>query len=142
MKRLAFGFCLLAVGLLLTACRPQKAATSDFVRVENGHIKTCGRTDKKDREYVLESAKPSERRREAPARDTAKKFILDYLESGESKPYKDVEEAALAAGISKSAFKRVKCDLEREGRIEVKNSGYGKEKKYFWTLKEEPTRGG
>ena len=38
MKRLAFGFCLLAVGLLLTACRPQKAATSDFVRVENGHF--------------------------------------------------------------------------------------------------------
>ena len=38
MKRLAFGFCLLAVGLLLTACRPQKAATSDFVRVEDGHF--------------------------------------------------------------------------------------------------------
>lgn len=118
-----------------------KADTLLF-RVENGHIKTCGRTDKKDREYVLESAKPSERRREAPARDTAKKFILDYLESGESKPYKDVEEAALAAGISKSAFRRVKCDLEREGRIEVKSSGYGKDKKYFWTLKEEPARGG
>ena len=70
---------------------------------------------------------------QAPARDTAKEFILDYLKDG-AKETSDLDEAMKAMGISIGTLKRAKADLKTDGKLEYFNEGFGPSKKYYCKL--------
>lgn len=92
-----------------------------------------GYSKKRDREFITEYDHNS---RLAPQRDEAKEFILDFLKDGE-KEISDLDEMATANGISKSALKRAKAELKKEGRTKTWSTGYGETKKFYIHLLEE-----
>ena len=67
---------------------------------------------------------------QAPARDTAKDFILDYLKDGE-KETADLDEAMKAMGISDITLKRAKTDLKKENAIVYFSRGFNPKKSYY-----------
>jgi len=89
-----------------------------------------GMADKKDRDFVTEK---NYNTKQAPQREEAKEFILDFLKDGE-KEVSELDEMAQVVGISKATLKRGKADLKNEGRIKYRNSGQGKEKKFYISL--------
>lgn len=73
--------------------------------------------------------------RQAPQRDEAKEFILDFLKDGE-KEVADLDEMAAAMSISRSTLKRAKSDLKKDGKVKYRNTGQGTDKKFFICLVE------
>lgn len=70
---------------------------------------------------------------QAPARDTAKEFILDYLKDG-AKETSDLDEAMKAMGVSIGTLKRAKADLKTDGKLMYFSEGFGPSKKYYCKL--------
>lgn len=87
-------------------------------------------TSKKDRDFVVEEGYSS---RQAPQRDEAKDFIVNFLKDGE-KEISELDEMAAAMGISKATMKRSKSELKKDGVVKIWSCGYGQNKKFFITL--------
>lgn len=98
--------------------------------IEDEVIKYRGMSDKKDRDFVTDA---NYNTRQAPAKEAAKEFILDFLKDGE-KEVTELDEFARIESISKHALKDAKAELKREGRTKTWGVGYGKEKKWIIRL--------
>ena len=70
--------------------------------------------------------------KQAPQRDEAKEFILDFLKDGE-KEISELDDMAAAMSISKNALKNAKTDLKRDGKIKTWSIGFNP-KRYFVSL--------
>ena len=108
--------------------------TSDSVlfSINDGKIETKGYTTKKDREFVSESAYNV---KQAPAKESAKEFIIETLQEGQ-KEAAELNELAQIFGISKSAMREAKSDLKKEQIIKMRSIGFGAEKKWYISLVE------
>ena len=84
-------------------------------------------SDKHDIDFVKERDLAAY---QAPQRQDAEKFIIDYLNNGK-KPTADLDEAAKAAGVSKSTLSRAKTKLREKGILGVKSEGYGQTKTFY-----------
>lgn len=60
---------------------------------------------------------------QAPAREDAKAFILDYLKDGE-KETAELDEMMKAMGVSGKTLERAKGDLKKEGKIVYFSRGF------------------
>ncbi len=89
-------------------------------RVEAGGLVFDSYTSKRDREF-MQAAQAA--RYQAPAREEAKSFILDYLKDGE-KETSDLDEMMKAQGVSGETLKRAKADLKKEGKIIYFSRGF------------------
>lgn len=92
--------------------------------LEDGKPEFRGYSDKHDREFITEHDYSV---RMKPASESAKEFILEYLEDGE-KEAEDLKESAKANGISEGTFNRVRNELKKSGAI----SSYRKPNKGSW----------
>lgn len=88
---------------------------------------------KKDREFILEDSKL---KRDAPVAEEAKEFIVDALREHKQMEVSELDELAKVEGISKHALKDGKAVLRKEGITHTWSIGYGKDKKFFITLKD------
>lgn len=100
--------------------------------IEDEEVKFKGYTQKKDKDFVVEADYTT---RQAPQRDEAKEFILDFLKDGE-KEVAELDEMAAAMSISRSTLKRAKSDLKKDGKVKYRNTGQGTDKKFFICLVE------
>lgn len=89
-----------------------------------------GYTQKKDKDFVTEVDYST---KQAPQREEAKEFILDFLKDGE-KEVSELDEMASVVSISKNALKNAKTDLKNAGQIKYRNTGQGVEKKFYVSL--------
>ena len=90
-------------------------------------------SDKKDKDYVQERDYGA---KQAPQRQDAEKFITDFLKNGK-KPTSDLDEAAQAAGISKSTLNRAKTELRSRGLLGGRSEGFGNNKVFYSYLIEQ-----
>lgn len=67
---------------------------------------------------------------QAPQRQDAEKFIIDFLKNGK-KPTAELNETAEAAGISKKTMERAKTELRKCGLLGTKSEGYGQTKVFY-----------
>ena len=109
-----------------------RTRSSVLYAIDDEVIVFKGYTSKKDKDFVTESDYNS---RQAPQKEEAKDFIIDFLKDGE-KEIAELDEMAAAMSISKNAIKNAKSELKREGITKTWSLGYGKEKKYFIRLVE------
>ena len=105
-------------------------AQTVLFKLDSGKVEFESYTDKKDKDFV---AAVSAATYQAPAREDAKAFILDYLKDGE-KETSELDEMMKAQGVSKETLKRAKADLRKENQIFYFNRGYGSEKKFYCKL--------
>lgn len=105
-------------------------AQTVLFRLDSGKVEFEGYTDKKDKDYVTAATAATY---QAPAREDAKAFILDYLKDGE-KETADLDGMMKAQGVSGKTLERAKGDLKKTGMIKYFNRGYGKEKKFYCKL--------
>lgn len=73
---------------------------------------------------------------QAPQRQDAEKFILDFLKNGK-KPTAELDEAAKAAGVAASTLRRAKEHLRDRKILGFKPEGYGQNKIYYSFLFEQ-----
>lgn len=105
-------------------------AQTVLFRLDSGKVEFEGYTDKKDKDYVTAATAATY---QAPAREDAKAFILDYLKDGE-KETADLDGMMKAQGISGRTLERAKADLKKDGEIVYKHRGFGKDKKVYCKL--------
>ncbi len=98
--------------------------------IHDGEIKVEGHTVKHDREFIQEA---DYTKYQAPKREEAKEFILDYLKDGE-KEVSELDGMAKAVGISGRTLTRAKAELRESGIAKYRNEGYGKDKKFYISL--------
>ncbi len=67
---------------------------------------------------------------QAPQRQNAEAFIMDFLKNGK-KPTAELDEAAKAAGISTSTLRRAKAQMRDNKLLGLKSEGYGKNKTFY-----------
>ncbi|MBO5197595.1 MAG: AAA family ATPase [Lachnospiraceae bacterium] len=103
-------------------------------RLDSGKVEFEGYTTKKDRDFVMAAAEVT---RQAPQRDDAKEFILDYLKDGEVETA-ELDDAMKAMGVSGRTLERAKGELKKEGRIRYRSEGFAKEKRFYCRLNSEP----
>lgn len=103
--------------------------------IEDEVVRYRGMSSKKDRDFVSEA---NYNVRQAPAKEAAKEFILDFLKDGE-KEVAELDEFAKIEGISKHALTDAKAELKREGRTHTWSIGSGRsgDKKFFIRLKDD-----
>ena len=89
-----------------------------------------GYTFKKDKDFVTEDDYTT---RQAPQREEAKEFILDFLKDGE-KEVSELDAMAKAQSISANSLKNAKADLKKEGQVKYRSEGYGPSKQFFISL--------
>lgn len=111
-------------------CNDAPLSQTVLFRLDSGKVEFDSYTDKRDKDFVTANQASTY---QAPARDTAKDFILDYLKDGE-KETADLDEAMTAMGISARTLQRAKADLKKEGAIIYFNRGYGSAKKFYCKL--------
>ena len=63
-------------------------------------------------------------------REYAKQFVIQFLKNGEVLTA-ELDEAAKAAGISKSTLNRAKTDLSKNGILKFRNEGFGRSKTFY-----------
>lgn len=73
---------------------------------------------------------------QAPQRQNAETFIMDFLKNGK-KPTAELDEAAKAAGITVSTLRRAKEELRNKNILGFKPEGYGQKKVYYSFLFEQ-----
>lgn len=95
--------------------------------IEGGTAEYKGLSDKKDKDFVTAAAQAV---KQAPARDEAKEFILDFLKDGE-KPVAELDEMAAALGVSKNTLGRAKTELKQENKIKMWSRGFNPKKWYM-----------
>lgn len=83
-------------------------------------------THKKDREFITEVDYSV---RQAPLREEAKEFILDFLKNGQ-KEVSEMDETAKAMGIKEKTLRRAKEDLKKDERIKIFSQGFRPKKWY------------
>lgn len=98
----------------------------DGVAVFNEYI------DKRDADFVRERDLSAY---QAPQRQNAEAFIMDFLKNGE-KLTAELDEAAKAAGISSATLRRAKEQLRNSKLLGLKSEGYGKNKAFYSFLLE------
>ncbi len=98
--------------------------------LDTGKIEFQGYTDKRDKDFVTATQAATY---QAPARDTAKEFILEYLKDG-AKETSDLDKAVKAMGVSIGTLKRAKADLKTDGKLAYFSEGFGASKKYYCKL--------
>ena len=91
-----------------------------------------GYTDKRDADFVREADFEG---RQAPQRQDAEKFIVEYLRNGK-RLTSELDEAAQAAGISRSSLARAKTKLRQEKKLAGKSEGFGQNKAFYSFLLE------
>lgn len=96
-------------------------AETVLFRLQDGPIIFEGHTTKRDREFVIASARVTH---QAPQRDLAKELILEYLEDGEEKEVSDLNEAMKAMSVSDATLERAKQDLKNDGKIRIWSRGF------------------
>ncbi len=106
-------------------------AQTVLFRLDSGKAEFECYTDKKDRDYVAAAAAVTY---QAPARDTAKEFILDYLKDGE-KETSDLDAMMKAQGVSGKTLERAKAELKKEGKIEYVRRGRRDDQKVYCKIK-------
>ena len=111
-------------------CNVGPLSPTILYRLDGGGITFDSTTEKRDREFMLEGQAA---RYQAPAREDAKEFILDYLKDGE-KETAELDGMMKAQGISTGTLKRAKAELRKEGQIVYINRGQGKDKKFYCAL--------
>ncbi len=84
-------------------------------------------TDRRDADFVRERDFAAY---QAPQRQDAEKFIIDYLKGGKQNTA-DLDEAAKAAGISKNTLGRAKTKLRERNILGMKSVGYGQDKAFY-----------
>lgn len=67
---------------------------------------------------------------QAPQRQSAESFIMDFLKNGK-KPTAELDEAAKAAGITSATLRRAKEQLRDKKILGLKPEGYGQNKVYY-----------
>lgn len=102
-------------------------------RIIDGTIHLEGYTDLRDVDYVRERDYAGY---QAPQRQEAERFIVDFLRGGKQK-VADLDSAATAAGISTGTLKRAKTRLRSDKQLGIENQGYGKDKVYYAYLVEQ-----
>lgn len=105
-------------------------AQTVLFRLDSGKVDFEGYSDKKDKDFVATAQAVTY---QAPAREDAKAFILEYLKDGE-KETSDLDGMMKAQGVSGKTLERSKAELKKEGLIRYFNRGYGKEKKFYCKL--------
>ena len=98
--------------------------------LDTGKIEFQGYTDKRDKDFVTATQAATY---QAPARDTAKEFILEYLKDG-TKETSDLDKAVKAMGVSAKTLQRAKADLKTDGKLVYFSEGFGASKKYYCKL--------
>lgn len=96
-------------------------------RLDDGIATLTGYSDKHDADFVRERDFSAY---QAPQRQDAEKFIIDFLNNGK-KPTKDLDEAAKAAGISKNTLGRAKTKLRENNILGIKSVGNGQNKVFY-----------
>lgn len=104
-------------------------ANTVLYRLDSGAVEFQSYTDKKDKDFVAASMDLT---RQAPQRDDAKDFILEYLEDGE-KEVSDLDDVMKAQGISGKTLERAKSELKRSGQITYFSQGF-KPKVHYYKL--------
>lgn len=79
-------------------------------------------SEKKDKDFVTEIDYNT---RQAPQREDAKRFILDFLKDGE-KEVSELDAMAKAQSISTNSLKNAKADLKKEGLIKYRTVSLGR----------------
>ena len=95
-------------------------AQTVLFRLDSGKVEFEGYTDKKDKDYVTAATAATY---QAPAREDAKAFILDYLKDGE-KETADLDGMMKAQGVSGETLKRAKAELKKAGTITYFSRGF------------------
>ena len=98
--------------------------------IEDEVVCLKGYTKKKDKDFVTEVDYTT---RQAPQREEAKEFILDFLKDGE-KEVSELDAMAKAQSISANSLKNAKADLKKEGKIKYRSEGFNP-KRFFVALK-------
>ena len=109
-------------------------AQTVLFRLDSGKVEFEGYTDKKDKDFVTAATAATY---QAPAREDAKAFILDYLKDGE-KETADLDGMMKAQGISGKTLERAKAELKKEGRILYVRRGRREEQKVYCKIKDCP----
>lgn len=94
---------------------------SDGVAVFEGY------SDQKDIDFVRAR---DQQLYQAPQRQDAEQFVIDYLRHGK-KPTRELDEACTAAGISKKTLERAKTSLRKKKILAGKSEGYGQGKVFY-----------
>lgn len=84
-------------------------------------------TDRRDADFVREQ---DFKGKMAPQREEAEQFVLEFLRNGK-KPTAKLDEAAQAAGISRSSLTRAKSKLRKDNVMNVKSEGFGRDKVFY-----------
>ncbi len=95
-------------------------AQTVLFRLDSGKVEFEGYTNKKDKDYVTAATAATY---QAPAREDAKAFILDYLKDGE-KETADLDGMMKAQGVSGKTLERAKAELKKEGLITYFSRGF------------------
>lgn len=88
--------------------------------------------DKHDADFVKERDIATY---QAPQRQSAETFIMDFLKNGK-KPTAELDEAAKAAGITGATLRRAKEQLRNKKILGMKSEGYGQTKAFYSFLLE------
>ncbi len=88
--------------------------------------------DKHDADFVKERDIATH---QAPQRQSAETFIMDFLKNGK-KPTAELDEAAKAAGITGTTLRRAKEQLRNKKILGMKSEGYGQTKAFYSFLLE------
>ena len=105
------------------------ASDTVLFSIEDGVVEFKGYTTKKDKDFVSEA---SYNTKQAPQKEEAKDFILDFLKDGE-KEISELDEMAAVMGIGKATLGRAKTELKKEGKIKTWSIGFNP-KKYYTSL--------
>lgn len=95
--------------------------------IDDEVIQFKGYSEKKDKDFVTEVDYSS---RQAPQREDAKEFILEFLKDGE-KEISELDELAQVMNISKNTLGRAKSDLRNEGKVKSWSRGFNPKKWYI-----------
>ena len=105
------------------------STTSDTVlfSIKNEKLFFKSYTDKKDRDFVTEVDYSV---RQAPQREEAKLFILEFLKDG-TREVSEMEAEAKAIGISSKTLRYAKEELKKDSTIKVYSKGFNPKKWYI-----------
>lgn len=113
-----------------------KLAKTTLYRIDqNGAAVYAGRTNKRDKDYVRESAQNTDVQRSAPARDEAVNCIKDVLKNGTKMSVKELDENVKAMGVSSNALRNAKAKLKEQKILKFERKSEGKGKGVQWLAK-------
>ena len=88
---------------------------------------------KKDKDFIQADARERNIR---PVVEDTKEFIIDTLKERGQMEVSELDELAKATGISKNAMRDAKAALKKEHTTHTWSIGYGKDKKFYMSLKD------